>query len=155
MSEIKVSEMTEATEVNNNDLLMIVQDGINKKVKIDKIKETILFEKEEGEKGNITLNDTIENYREYEIEYFLSTESQGKIFKSTGRISTGNTNVLLSINRPIETNNAVQNIGELIKITGNTIQKNINSYNYNVTTNGFGIMGTGLLFSIAKVRAYK
>ena len=63
--------------------------------------------------------------------------------------------MLLSINRPIETNNAVQNIGELIKITGNTIQKNINSYNYNVTTNGFGIMGTGLLFSIAKVRAYK
>ena len=43
MSEIKVSEMTEATEVNNNDLLMIVQDGINKKVKIDKIKETVLF----------------------------------------------------------------------------------------------------------------
>ena len=37
MSDIKISEMPEATELNNNDLLMVVQNGVNKKAKIDKI----------------------------------------------------------------------------------------------------------------------
>lgn len=37
MSDIKVSEMPEASELNNNDLLMIVQNGVNKKVKTEKI----------------------------------------------------------------------------------------------------------------------
>lgn len=37
MSNIKVSEMPEASELNNNDLLMIVQNGTNKKVKIEKL----------------------------------------------------------------------------------------------------------------------
>ena len=34
MSDIKVSEMTEATEVNDNDLLMIVQNDVSKKAKV-------------------------------------------------------------------------------------------------------------------------
>lgn len=37
MSDIKVSEMAEATTLNDNDLLMVVQNGANKKVKIDKL----------------------------------------------------------------------------------------------------------------------
>lgn len=37
MSDIKISEMPEATELNNNDLLMVVQNGVNKKVKIEKL----------------------------------------------------------------------------------------------------------------------
>jgi len=35
MSDIKISEMPEATELNNNDLLMIVQNGVNKKIKTE------------------------------------------------------------------------------------------------------------------------
>lgn len=37
MSEIKVSEMTEAESVNDEDLIMIVQNGINKKVPASKV----------------------------------------------------------------------------------------------------------------------
>lgn len=35
--ELKISEMEEAEEVNNEDLIMIVQSGINKKAKVSKI----------------------------------------------------------------------------------------------------------------------
>ena len=38
MSEIKVTEMTEATQINDNDLLMIVQNEKSKKVKLSTIK---------------------------------------------------------------------------------------------------------------------
>lgn len=37
MSDIKVSEMPEATTLNDNDLLMVVQNGTNKKVGINKL----------------------------------------------------------------------------------------------------------------------
>lgn len=39
MSEIKVTEMTEATQINDNDLLMIVQNEKSKKVKLSTIKK--------------------------------------------------------------------------------------------------------------------
>lgn len=42
MSEIKVSEMTEAESVNDEDLIMIVQDGVNKKAKAKKIKKDFI-----------------------------------------------------------------------------------------------------------------
>lgn len=35
MTEIKVSELPEASQINNNDLIMIVQSGINKKITKD------------------------------------------------------------------------------------------------------------------------
>ena len=38
MNEIKVTEMTEATQINDNDLLMIVQNEKSKKVKLSTIK---------------------------------------------------------------------------------------------------------------------
>ncbi len=38
MSDIKVSEMTEATEVNDDDLLMIVQNDISKKAKASEVR---------------------------------------------------------------------------------------------------------------------
>lgn len=37
MSNIKISELTEATEANENDLLMIIQNGENKKIKASKV----------------------------------------------------------------------------------------------------------------------
>lgn len=37
MSNIKISELAEATEVNENDLLMIIQNGENKKIKASKV----------------------------------------------------------------------------------------------------------------------
>lgn len=43
MNEIKVTEMTEATQINDNDLLMIVQNEKSKKVKLSTIKKTRIF----------------------------------------------------------------------------------------------------------------
>lgn len=37
MSEVKISELPEATEVGDNDLLMIVQNGVNKKTKAENV----------------------------------------------------------------------------------------------------------------------
>lgn len=39
---IKVTEMTEATQVNNNDLFMIVQNGENKKITKENLQGSIL-----------------------------------------------------------------------------------------------------------------
>lgn len=37
MNEIKISELTEAEEVNEDDLIMIIQNGVNKKVRAEKV----------------------------------------------------------------------------------------------------------------------
>lgn len=37
MSEIKISEMTEASQVTDNDYIPIIQNGVNKKVKAEKV----------------------------------------------------------------------------------------------------------------------
>lgn len=55
MSDIKVSEMPEATELNESDLLMIVQNGTNKKVKKDKL-------------GISNINEKINNMGTYSTE---------------------------------------------------------------------------------------
>lgn len=39
---IKVTEMTEATQVNNNDLFMIVQNGENKKITKENLQDSIV-----------------------------------------------------------------------------------------------------------------
>lgn len=41
MANTKISEMEEATQVNENDLVMIVQEGRNKKVKMEKLETKI------------------------------------------------------------------------------------------------------------------
>lgn len=38
---IKVSEMSEATNINNEDIIMIIQNGENKKAQISKINENL------------------------------------------------------------------------------------------------------------------
>lgn len=47
MSDIKVSEMPEAIELNNNDLLMVVQNGVNKRASVSQVKDNYytLFER--------------------------------------------------------------------------------------------------------------
>lgn len=51
MSEIKVTEMTEATQINDNDLLMIVQNEKSKKAKVSTIKKQE-YSTEEVNTGN-------------------------------------------------------------------------------------------------------
>lgn len=65
MADIKVSEMAEATQVNDDDLLMIVQNDVSKKAKASKIRKQItLFE---GESSDVTLTDDVSNYDYIEI----------------------------------------------------------------------------------------
>ena len=96
--EIKVSEMQEAKEINDEDLLMLIQKNANKKVTIkqiknlfkiidnltsasttdalsanqgkvlnDKINGTVLYENEQGTRGDIQLSDSYINYKKFDI----------------------------------------------------------------------------------------
>lgn len=70
---IKVSEMSEAANINNEDIFMVVQDGENKKVQISKIKENLaektyvdsqLTSKVDKVKGkNLSSNDFTNSYK--------------------------------------------------------------------------------------------
>lgn len=69
MSEIKVSEMMEAENINDNDLIMIVQNNVNKKAKTSKIKTKVVdnLESESSEealsaKQGKILNEKIINF---------------------------------------------------------------------------------------------
>ena len=48
-NEIKVSQLNEATELNDNDIFMVVQEGVNKKIKSKKIggNEVLIGEEED------------------------------------------------------------------------------------------------------------
>lgn len=54
MEKIKISEMTEAETLNGNDYIPIVQNGTNKKAKMDKIKENIGIKSYNGSCNDIT-----------------------------------------------------------------------------------------------------
>lgn len=150
MSEIKVSEMIEAEIVNDEDLIMIIQNGVNKKVPASKVgtggggvagdtlpigaiidydgesipsnweevkDKTILYESETGELGNVTLNDSAENYDYIEIYYKTSGRSGSvKLQDFT------NKNISLSIVGVSST--TFMTLMKEIVISGNTIRKN-------------------------------
>lgn len=74
MADKKVSELQKATQVNNSDLLMIVQNGQNKKIEFSqtKEKEIVLYNNETGTTGTVTLTETAANFEEIEIFYYKS-----------------------------------------------------------------------------------
>lgn len=155
MSDIKVSEMAEATTLNDNDLLMVVQNGTNKKVKANKIRKSgvILFESETGQDGAtpITLTDSLANYTEYEVQYMLSTEVDGNIYQSTGRLSSNQLKFTLSMIRP--GNTYVQIITQLMNITNNTLSL---SHNWVLKfSNNVIETSQGITLRIVKVVGYK
>ena len=84
MSDIKVSEMPEAIELNNNDLLMVVQNGSNKKVKIDKlgisdldkkINDISVYSTEETDAGKIW----IDGNKIYKVVLTISSIISGQV----------------------------------------------------------------------------
>lgn len=82
----KISEMTETTQINDEDLLIVEQKGRNKKVKIDKLQKggKVLYSNTTGTTGNITLSDSVENYKYIEIRYKGINEEE----YSTNKITT-------------------------------------------------------------------
>ena len=167
MSDIKVSEMPEASELNNNDLLMIVQIGVNKKVKTEKIgiaelqtdleekiNGTVLYEDETGSTGQtpITLTESLSNYEEYEIEYALHT-TDGTISQSTGRISTSRPLTILTMWRP--TTDVIQFITQLMKFNNDTLQFQ-KAWNFIVQNLQWQmpVNNVQILLHVVKVKAY-
>lgn len=55
----KVSELTEANKINDDDVMMILQNSENKRVSIDKIRQT--------QRATVTLNSTISANMNYAI----------------------------------------------------------------------------------------
>ena len=86
MSEIKISELVEGENVKDEDLIMIVQNKVNKKITkkvflselIEKIQGTVLYENEEGTKDSFTLSEDSNNYKYIEIIYKVA-----ELYKST------------------------------------------------------------------------
>ena len=77
MSEIRVSDMIEAESVNDNDDIMIVQDGVNKKAKAKKIKKDFI------EVAGIDEYDNTSTYAEGDYCIY-----NNKMYKCTTEIST-------------------------------------------------------------------
>ena len=95
MANRKVSEMLEASELNSDDLLMVVQEGVNKKVKVNKLQREgeILYESTSGTTGNITLNQNVSNFNSIEIFY----KNVDNFFSSVKVETPNKKNVNLSI----------------------------------------------------------
>lgn len=110
MANTKISEMEEATQVNENDLVMIVQEGRNKKVKMEKVQEekaklkycrnvVLTYDSPERLQKVITDIEDIEtNEKKYVITLTMKTLSgtpYRQVDNLTYTITTGN---LLKIN---------------------------------------------------------
>lgn len=127
MANTKVSEMIEATEIKETDLLMIVQEGTNKKVKAEKIKGKILYENAEGTTENITINEAIENYKYFEIESYVLWIND-KVYTNTGKIPIEGRNRIHLNSQFIGTGNILQTYCKRIKINGTTVTKESDRY---------------------------
>lgn len=77
MSEIRVSDMIEAESVNDNDVIMIVQNGVNKKAKAKKIKKDFI------KVAGIDEYDNTSTYAEGDYCIY-----NNKMYKCTTEIST-------------------------------------------------------------------
>ena len=97
MEEIKVSELPVATNLNDNDLLMIIQSGVNKQV------QSKIFNKVQD--STITTQETIAENTDYTIplnykvgadvlEIYYMGE---KLIKDTHYIEVGNTGAISNI----------------------------------------------------------
>lgn len=64
----KVSELTQASKVNNDDIVMILQNGENKQASVDKLKTT--------NRATITLESTINTNTNYTIPLYYKVRKQ-------------------------------------------------------------------------------
>ena len=96
MANIKISELNEATSVNNEDLLMVVQNNENKKVPAQLLKPYFLYNGN-ASSTSITLSDSVANYRFIEI-FFQSENIYGskKVYAPNGKRVFLNVDVLFA-----------------------------------------------------------
>lgn len=71
MSEIKISQLPETNSINDNDVVMIVQNNVNKKITygnmVKKLKSVTLYADSSGTSGNVVLSDNPTKYKKIEI----------------------------------------------------------------------------------------
>lgn len=149
MANTKVSEMIEATEIKETDLLMIVQEGKNKKVKMEQIEGKILYENAEGTTENITINEAIENYKYFEIESYVLWIND-KVYTNTGKIPIEGRNRIHLNSQFIGTGNILQTYCKRIKINGTTVTKESDRYYSETETSQ-----EGNFTKITKIVGYK
>ena len=84
---LKISELTQATLINNTDIIPIVQSNETKYVEVEDLfdysKPSILYDNPSGSNSTITLNDSVANYNFIEI-YFKSDDGYVKSTKIFG-----------------------------------------------------------------------
>lgn len=124
-NELRISELPLAKNVKDEDLIQIIQNGVNKKISKagllqdlkDRIEGTVLYENEQGSNATITLDDDRSNYKDVEIEYkcvMNEIEIFGKV-----KIGKNQTRVNLQANYIGSTNNWLVN--KNIKLSANKI----------------------------------
>ena len=123
MADIKVSELIETQNLNNADLVMIVQNGTNKKVKASKFKEaqsggTVLYESNLGTIGDVTLEEIIDDYRYIEVigDAFEITTVNERYY-----INELNDYFTLSVNAPSPDGSEMAVIGSRYQVDGNKL----------------------------------
>lgn len=105
---------------------------------INKFETTVLYENADGTCGNITLNDSIANYKYYEIIYTM-----GGYQASTGKLRGGSGNVMITATANISENGGyfLKTHSEPVIIYGNTLTRN-ESYVSKAQINGATISGS-------------
>lgn len=75
----KVSELTEATQINDNDIIMILQNNENKRASISKLLPL--------QRANVTLNSTIQANTNYTIPLSYKVENNSlEVFYCTTKL---------------------------------------------------------------------
>ena len=136
------------TPINDTNLNKVQQDLHDE---IEERKAVTLYENAEGSIENITLNDSVLNYKTFEIEYCLGAGGQ-KIFCSTGKISSSAQKVMLQMNRAAS-ESVLQIIANLVSISGNSIIRETQTY-VTISSKVLAGQGNDVRFKITKVTAY-
>lgn len=132
----------------NAENLNLMQDNIQ-----ENINGYVLYENEEGSTGEITLNEEIENYDEYEIQYYLQLAAR-RIQKTTGRLNTKIDHVALEMTR-ITVDPKMQLISNILKVEGKNITRYTNMFATIDMNRSISATGTDVFFNITKVTGYK
>lgn len=130
------------------DNLNLMQDNIE-----EFVNGYVLYSDEIGTMGNVILNDEIENYDEYEIQYYLQAADR-KIQKTSGKLNAKINYVSLDLSRTTVAPR-MQIINNTINVEGRNITRYTNMYITIDLDGNITNRGTDVLFNITKVTGYK
>lgn len=112
-----------------------------------KLKGRVLYENEEGNTGNATLNDNVENYDTIEIFYITTTGRAGSV-----RVKNFDKSISLPI--IVTSGSTFVAVCKVIKFEGSTVNK-ISEYQYSRNTASQDSFTTTDIIAITKIVGYK